>query len=190
MNKLISVSKVLISAVILITVLEMLLANKSSKKYVKIVFGFFLLYIMISSFLNKKIDISNFTIKNDDNDIYKNLISIDIVNNVKENEYMDQIKNSIVSEVEKSGYKIEIEDLKLDGFELYSISINALGKVSKKELNSTANNIQIDKVSIGNLNETDDMEEEEAIVDTDISIIKNILINTYGFKEERIYIEE
>ena len=200
-------------ALIVVSILEMLLPNNKTKKYIKMVMGLFILFSIIAPFVNNS-NVFNFNIE----DVYSNYSkeissTTDEVNQVSMNErlnqlYKEQLESDITKKVEEKGYdvrkcKVNAHISESDtGIE--SITLEIDGKNSEKndksdkssETNSTENmnntledkivkEIQkIQKVEIDVSKGDDNEDTNSAITKTDVKIIKDFLTKEYGVSEK------
>lgn len=111
----------IIVAVIIVTIIEMILPNGNSKKYIKVVIGIYILFSIIVPIINKfnstKFDINEIL----DLEKYANEISIqtstDLENNNEEqikNMYETGLKQDIKSKLNDKGYNISNMDIELE----------------------------------------------------------------------------
>ena len=200
-------------ALIVVSILEMLLPNNKTKKYIKMVMGLYILFSIIAPFVNNS-NVFNFNIE----DVYSNYSkeissTTDEVNQVSMNErlnqlYKEQLESDITKKVEEKGYdvrkcKVNAHISESDtGIE--SITLEIDGKNSEKndksdkssETNSTENmnntledkivkEIQkIQKVEIDVSKGDDNEDTNSAITKTDVKIIKDFLTKEYGVSEK------
>ena len=200
-------------ALIVVSILEMLLPNNKTKKYIKMVMGLYILFSIIAPFVNNS-NVLNFNIE----DVYSNYSkeissTTDEVNQVSMNErlnqlYKEQLESDITKKVEEKGYdvrkcKVNAHISESDtGIE--SITLEIDGKNSEKndksdkssETNSTENmnntledkivkEIQkIQKVEIDVSKGDDNEDTNSAITKADVKIIKDFLTKEYGVSEK------
>ena len=197
-------------ALIIVSILEMILPNNRTKKYIKMVMGLYILFSIISPFIenSNKINLNNIDL----NDYIEgtkptssiseevNQTSMDIrLNQI----YKEELEKDITQKVEEKGY--EVEKCKViahisqndNGIEKITLKIN--GKTSKNENNQeNATAIEdrivtevqkIQKVDIY-ISKNEENEEEQQVEEptritkTDIKIIKDLLISEYGVSEK------
>ena len=106
-------AKSIVLAIIIVSILEMLLPNNNTKKYVKVVMGIFILYNIISPFIKDKsmlkfenLNLDTYSIgnKSTENSIEVNQESMD---RRLEELYTEEIKKDIKKKVEKQGYIVK-----------------------------------------------------------------------------------
>ena len=96
-------------AIIVISILEMLLPNNKTKKYVRMVFGMYIIFNIISPFINNKdiLDVSSFDLEK-----YANYTSNQAsgeqtsMNNRIEEIYIEELEKDITKKVEDLGYQV------------------------------------------------------------------------------------
>ena len=103
-------AKSIVLAVVVVSILEMLLPNNKTKKYVKMVMGVFILYNIISPIIKDKsslsfedIDINNY-VSNATDEIDVNQNSMD---KRLEELYIQEIEKDISKKVEKQGFIVK-----------------------------------------------------------------------------------
>ena len=179
----------IIVAVIVATIVELLLPNGSSKKYVKVVVGIYILFSIIAPVVNKFAN----------QDINAN----EIFNLDKYEEKMEDSNNSILQKIESNNSRtvkdIYVSNLEADikaklkdkGYEATSIYIKAkddenytIEKISmtikKSEKKETKNEITIGTITINKSNTVTD----EEISRLNKQEIKEYLAKTYDISEK------
>lgn len=96
-------------AIIIVSILEMILPNNKTKKYVKMVMGVFILFNIISPFVDNKSftnfdDINLETNSSSNNTLVVNQQSMD---ERLEELYIEEIEKDITKKVQKQGYKVK-----------------------------------------------------------------------------------
>lgn len=152
----------IIVAVIIATIIELILPNGSSKKYVKVVIGIYVLFTIISpvieKFSNKNTDINEIfntkeyeeIIAKSDNNISKKIES----NNSKtiKDIYTSNLEADIKAKLKEKGYDVYVTYIKIKDDENYTIEKISLSIVKQNEeaneQRSTQNSITIEKVNI------------------------------------------
>ena len=181
----------IIVAVIVATIVELLLPNESSKKYVKVVVGIYILFSIIAPVVNKFAN----------QDINAN----EIFNLDKYEEKMGNSNNSILQKIESNNNRtvkdIYVSNLEVDikaklkdkGYEVTSMYINAkddenytIEKISmtikKNEKKETRNEITIGTITI-NKSKNNTVTDEE-ISRQNKQEIKEYLAKTYDISEK------
>ena len=181
----------IIVAVIIVTIIEMILPNGNSKKYIKVVIGIYILFSIIVTIINKfnstKFDINEIL----DLEKYANEISIqtstDLENNNEEqikNMYETGLKQDIKSKLNDKGYNISNMDIELEEeYKIKKITIRI-----KKNEKENENIKKVDKIEIRVIKEKE--EEIKNITEKEIEELKDYINSTYEVKKENIIIEE
>lgn len=149
-------------AIIVVSILEMILPNNKTKKYIKMVMGLFILFNIISPFINKS-DLANFENQN------TILNSIDSTNTLEINQksmderleglYIEEIEKDITKKVEKKGYEV--------------ISCKVKAKISENEEETGITKIVLKVQKSENQNEKSE-EKENDIEDKMVNEIQKI----------------
>lgn len=145
-------AKAIVMAVIIVSVLEMLLPNNKTKKYVKMVMGIFILYNIISPFIKDK-NLLRFEESNLQtySSTEVNTIEVDqeSMDRRIEELYIKEIEKDITKKVEKQGYSV--------------ISCRVKAKISKDENTTgiTKIKLRVEKREIENNEDDDNGEKEE-----------------------------
>jgi len=188
-----------IVAVIIATLIEMILPDNKNKKYIKTVIGVYILFTIISPIISNALadgmlDISKYEKYLKVDESYNNLSTkfhIDNTDNIK-NIYQDQIKADIKTKLKAKGYNIKIVNLEIsteneeEYGSLESIELVATCEEESEE-NESTNQIQINKIEIGNTE--DNIKKEENIrnvTEKQKDEIKKLLQEEYGIKKENI----
>ncbi len=168
----------IIVAVIIATIIEMLLPEGNSKKYIKVVIGVYVLFTIITPIINKftgeKVDISD--ILDLDTYIAEVNASVKMQNTIQDNNqssimgmYSSGIKDDIKAKIEAKGYIVNDVDIDIADDESYIIEriVLDLEKEGKKE--EADNNID----TKNNGNEENKVEEVEIVNKVEISLGSN-----------------
>lgn len=179
---LVSWAEQLIIALIIIIMLEMIIPNSSYRKYIKIILGIFVLYVIFNPLLKNKI--TDFNIEQEINNQTK---SVNIVqpqattinyNTQIENAYKQKFKENISNRLNEKGYKLNNINLDIY-YNQEKIETNKLElQISKLDKNK---NIKIDKVQIS--------EEKQDISKQELDELKQEISNTYDIEISKILIE-
>ena len=186
-------------ALIIISILEMLLPNNKTKKYVKMIMGLYVLFSIIAPFINNKdkINLSKFdSYIETSEDVVQTDIQVDQSSMDKRlNEiYEQELQKDIKRKVENKGY--EIESCKIDAHlsqedtGIEKITIKIAKKIDEENKEQTiedkmVSEIQkIQKVEVKVSESEEDNQEESKITKTDIKIIKDFLKQEYGVSEQ------
>lgn len=155
-------AKAIIMAVIIVSILEMLLPNNKTKKYVKMVMGLFILYNIILPFIKDKN-----SLEFDESEIQE--MSLDISSSIEVNQesmdkrleelYIQQIEKDIKKKVEKMGYIVK------------SCKVNA--KITNDENETRITKIKL-KVEKGEIKKDEEEKQDEEIEDKLITTVQSI----------------
>ena len=161
-NALTSWAKAIVMAIIIVSILEMLLPNNKTKKYIKMVMGLFILYNIISPFIKDKnalkfeeADLQTFT-SSEMKSIEVNQESMD---RRLEELYIQQIEKDITKKLEKKGYKVK--------------SCKVQAKISNDEDTTGITKIKL-KIEKGEKQESEDEKQDEEIENNLITTIQSI----------------
>lgn len=186
-------------AIVVVSILEMILPNNKTKKYIRMVMGVYILFTIISPFIKNKqtIDVSNFEIEK-----YNNYVSTSekttqtSMDKRIEELYIDKLEKDISKKVKEQGYDIlncEVEAKLNDSEENSEISKIKL-QVKKNESNKVNDKLtlenkvveEIQKIRPINTNivEREKSNKSEKITNEDKQKIKKFLMEEYGVKEK------
>lgn len=199
-------------ALIVVSILEMLLPNNKTKKYVKMVMGLYILFSIIAPFVENsselKFDIEDLYEKysTETSTISESTDQTSMDNRLNEL-YKEKLEKDIVQKLDEEGYIVEECNVKAhisnddNGIELITLKIKE--KKNKNDANNEnkigledkiVNEIQkIQKVEIDVSNDNDNYQEdtnigkqkdENNITKTDIKVIKQFLTKEYGVSEK------
>ena len=110
-------SEQIIIAIIIVVIFELIIPNSKNKKYIKIVFGIFIMYIIISPLISSKIeDFSNsISIETfNENGISSDSKKVDIVNGVTEKVYTGNLKSNIEEHLKLQGYLASVNSININ----------------------------------------------------------------------------
>lgn len=172
-------------ALIVVSILEMILPNSKTKKYIKMVMGLYILFSIISPF----IDNSSFNLENINMDFYEKQIettssievnqsSMDIrINQI----YKEQLEKDITSKLKEKGYELENCKVKTNiskndnGIERITLKIkekiqiedldNKLNENNEEEKDTFENKIvtEIEKIQKVNIKVSKDDNEQKSV---------------------------
>lgn len=188
-------------AIIIASIFEMILPNGKTKKYIKMILGVFIVFNMISPFVNG----SSLNDLNSNNIIgnYTDNITVDYtqsqhsIDDKIEELYIRELEQDISTTVEKQGYtvdKCEIEAVIYSDNEeagISRINIKILSKnnnyleQSKESNIEEVNQVEIE-VNINNTNKEED--NNSSITEKDIKRLKKYLSNYYEIDKDIINI--
>lgn len=190
----------IIVAVIVATIIEMILPDNNNKKYIKLVIGIYILFVIISPFLGGEQNL-------DLNDIKANTIQATIseekVNQKSMDErlqelYLEQIEKDITNKVEQEGYivrncEVDVElksDAEEKGIKKIILKIDKQETRKEEDSNKTKNEIvkKVD-VKIGiNKYIKKNVDEENNINSEEINKLKTTLSKYYQVDTKKISI--
>ncbi len=182
-------------AVIVVSILEMLLPNNKTKKYIKMVMGVFILFNIISPFINAKdlknlneIDASKYVNENN-----KNYVEQKSMDERLEELYIEEIEKDIIKKVEKKGYKVSMckVDAKITkneeetGITKIKLKVEKTGEAKQEENSSIENQIvtQVQKIKKVNTKKIEE-DKETSLEKSDIQNLKQFLIEEYEVNEK------
>lgn len=193
-----------IVAVVVSVIIEMLLPNGSSKKYVRVVIGIYILFTIISpvisSLPNGKINVNDIfntsqyekEIAKSDENISKKIEASN--NRTIKDIYISNLEENIRSKLKEKGYEVSDAYIKVKDDENYTIEKIDLSvyKVSKnKTQTGSSNRITINSIEIEVGKSSNIIEEQEnnnVINDNEKNKIKEYLSKTYDIDSANIEI--
>ena len=193
-------------ALIIVSILEMILPNNKTKKYVKMIMGLYILFSIISPFIENstKLNFDNLDINQYIEETQTKTNKVDEVNQTSMDNRLNQLYNEelekdIKQKIEEKGYEVEkckvTAHISQDDSGIEKIILKINGKINEKDEENTTDTVEnkiiteiqkIQKVdiSVSKKDENEKKEETSDITKTDIKIIKNFLINEYGVSEQ------
>lgn len=192
-------SKGIIIAVIISTIIEMILPDNTSKKYIKIVIGIFIVYTIISPVINqffgddvnKYLNVDNY-IQTSANVVQTNQITTDSNSSI-EKIYVQNLQNDIKTKLKGKGYIAENVNIKISDDETYNIekieikiSQKSSTNSEKKQTVTIVDNIKSIKVNVETKN--NDKADKSVINENDKKEIKQLLKSTYEIDEDKVNI--
>lgn len=182
-------------AVIVVSILEMLLPNNKTKKYIKMVMGVFILFNIISPFINandlknlNEIDASKYVNENN-----KNYVEQKSMDERLEELYIEEIEKDIIKKVEKKGYKVSMckVDAKITkneeetGITKIKLKVEKTGEAKQEENSSIENQIvtQVQEIKKVNTKKIEE-DKETSLEKSDIQNLKQFLIEEYEVNEK------
>lgn len=188
-------------AVIIVSIFEMVLPNGNTKKYIKVILGIYVIFSIISPFVNSKelysLDISDM-IETYTSDIETSSSAKNTEGNLEEI-YIDTFEKEITNTIEKKGYNVKnclveaVFDTESEDFGITKITItldsknsNYKSKDNKKE-NEISNIENVDKVEV-NISQGQDIS-DKSITNEDIKEVKKYLSEYYELDKRIINIQ-
>lgn len=179
----------IVIAVIIATIIEMILPNSTSKKYIKIIIGIFIVYTIISpvigSFkgedLNNYIKVENY-IKSRSNALQTNEVSDNAQSSIKKI-YAQNLQNDLKTKLKEKGYisnNINISISNDDKYNIERIDIKVDEKVTnsnqdEKQVKTIVDNIRAIKIKV----KKDDSQNNAIITENDKNEIKEYIKQIY-----------
>lgn len=192
----------LIISLIIVTIIEMLLPDNKIKKYVKTVIGVYIVFCIISPFINKEqfATIFEATQKNLEKiQIESQVTSAQNKNNSIEALYIQEFEKDVIKKIKELGYEvkkcevsIEIDATKENaGINSINLSIGDKNQNIKSDENSNIEIGEIEKVEISiNENNTGNNNTEKTTESQDAKEIKKFLSEYYEIKKDSIKITQ
>ena len=184
----------IIVAVIIATLIEMILPNSSSKKYVKVVIGMYILFTIVSPIIkklgDKDINLNTINIEKYEQQISKshNTISRKFEDNntrsIKDI-YVSNLKADISAKLKEKGYEIDTSDIQIKDDENYTIEKITLKLIKMEQKQGKNNEIVINTVEIGN---TISQKDSKTLSDDDKQEVKDYISETYDIDKKNINI--
>ena len=184
----------IIVAVIIATLIEMILPNSSSKKYVKVVIGMYILFTIVSPIIKKvggkDINLNTINIEKYEQQIAKsdNTISRKFEDNntrsIKDI-YVSNLKADISAKLKEKGYEIDISDIQIKDDENYTIEKITLKLIKTEQKQEKNHEIVINTVEIGN---TISQKDSKTLSDDDKQEVKEYISETYDIDKKNINI--
>ena len=200
MEKISMWSRKIVISVILTTVIEMILPENKSKKYIKIMFGIFIVYTIISPVFNffsntsvdSLIDKGEAVIEASSSNIENIDDNQDYTDKAVRNLYSQSLEKELSNVLQNNGYipeKIELEIASDDTYNINHIKIKVKEKIENK--NNESKNAQSIVETVKQIVINKEKNEEcnnEVINENDKSNIKNIIHSNFGVNVENIII--
>ena len=184
----------IIVAVIIAALIELILPNGSSKKYVKVVIGMYILFTIVSPIIKKlggkDINLNTINIEKYEQQISKsdNTISRKFEDNntrsIKDI-YVSNLKADISAKLKEKGYEIDTSDIQIKDDENYTIEKITLKLIKMEQKQGKNNEIVINTVEIGN---TISQKDSKTLSDDDKQEVKDYISETYDIDKKNINI--
>lgn len=194
-----------IVAVIVASIIEMILPEGSSKKYIKVVIGIYILFVIvtpvINKFSNKSLDVSSI-VDFENKEEYKQVSS----SNLEEKNSMNirsmyemNLKSDIKTKIQNRGYVVENVSVDISDDEKYTINkieVKISGKQKEKtnykkkekEVITIVNNIEKVKIDLSKNENKDEEEKEYQISEKEATNLKEYLNSNYDVDIKNIQI--
>lgn len=189
-------------ALIIVSILEMILPNNNTKKYVKMVMGLYILFSIISPFIENSdkfnfddLDLSTYVEESQATSSVSEELDQTSMDNRLNQIYKEELQKDITQKIEEKGYKVEsckvVAHISEGNSKIEKITLKIYGKTNEDNSDTIENKIvteiqKIQKVDIdiSKNEENEEAEETSSITKTDVKIIKDFLINEYGVSEK------
>lgn len=195
-------------ALIIVSILEMILPNNKTKKYIKIIMGIYILFSIISPFVenSSRLEFDNINIYinqiEETSDISKNIDTTSMDTRLNEI-YRQELEKNIIQKIEEKNY--DVENCKVvahisendSGIEKITLKVNKKvdldsgneNKIEKKIVTEIQKIQKIQKVEINSSKANSNSEETTVqettnLTETDIKIISDLLIKEYGVSKK------
>ncbi|MCI9086951.1 MAG: stage III sporulation protein AF [Clostridia bacterium] len=204
----------IIIAVIISTIIEMILPEGTSKKYIKVVIGVYILFSIVSPVISKVtgnefrvsdiLDLEKYMEKSKNSSNMQNQLTNQNQNQIKDI-YLSSIKSDIKQKIENKGYQVQSLDLEIENDEQYTLKQLRL-QVSKEvvETNSNVNkntnqiveNVQEVSIKIGNNTQNENklpvntQNKKNTISSQNRKELKDYLSSVYEISTKNIFINE
>lgn len=185
----------IIVSVIIAALIELILPNGSSKKYVKVVIGMYILFTIVSPIikkiggrdadLNKILDVEKYEQQLAKSD---NAISQKFEDNNSRNIkdiYVSNLKADISEKLKEKGYKVATSIIEVKDDENYTIEKITLEVIKNDQKTEKNNEIVINTIEIGS---TEKMKNEKQLTDDEKSEVETYISQTYGIDKKNINI--
>lgn len=185
----------IIVAVIIAALIELILPNGSSKKYVKVVIGMYILFTIVSPIikkiggrdadLNTILDVEKYEqqLAKSDNAISQKFED----NNSRsiKDIYVSNLKADISEKLKEKGYKVATSIIEVKDDENYTIEKITLEVIKNDQKTEKNNEIVINTIEIGS---TEKMKNEKQLTDDEKSEVETYISQTYGIDKKNINI--
>lgn len=191
-------SKGIVIAVIISTLVEMIIPDNNSKKYIKIIIGIFIVYTIISPIIekffgqdiNEYIEVDNY-IQASSSNVEENKDFQAKANESIKKIYVQNLQNDIKTKLKSKGYIAESININIsndDSYNIEKIEVKINEKVAvnenEKQTKTIVDTIRYIQVKIDNKNE----ENKSVIDENDKNTIKQLLKDNYDISENKITI--
>ena len=195
----------IIVSVIIASIIEMILPDGNSKKYVKVVIGVFILFSIVSPVINKftkkEINISSIVDVekySDAKQVSSTNLEVNTSLNIKQM-YETNLKVDIKSKIESKGFKVKDITINIsdDEYKIEKIDIGIMGEINeesevknnKKSKNNVIGSVDsIEKISVDISSKVSKEEKEYVISSKDANTLKEYLSNVYDVNTKNIFI--
>lgn len=189
-----------IVAVVIATLLEMILPNGSSKKYIKTVIGVYIVFVILSPIVSKVVQGESSFSKFDYENYFKNDTIYNTMSNTLSNEidtdieqtYIVSLKQDMKMKLEEKAFsvndiklEVNLEEGKEYGMIRYlEISVLKKTETEEEENKKQSMNIQVNQVEV--VNTQKNIQKANNITSSEERQIKEYLQEEYGVKKDYI----
>ena len=195
----------IIVSVIIASIIEMILPDGNSKKYVKVVIGVFILFSIVSPVINKftkkEINISSIVDVekySDAKQVSSTNLEVNTSLNIKQM-YETNLKVDIKNKIESKGFKVKDITINIsdDEYKIEKIDIGIMGEINEesevKNNKKSKNNVigivdSIEKISVDISSKVSKEEKEYVISSKDANTLKEYLSDVYDVNTKNIFI--
>ena len=187
--------------VVIISIIEMLLPNNNSKKYIRMVLGIYLIFNIVSPLIKNKdiLNVNNINLNETTISTSSEEVDQTSMNKRIKKLYEQKLEKDITKKLKEKGYEVKLcsvttqvstnenEETKINKIK---VRIDKTIDTNKTEEKNTESKIvtEIQKIkkidtNIGEDKHENEKQENKNIDKSDIQNIKNFLINEYGVNE-------
>lgn len=187
--------------VVIISIVEMLLPNNNSKKYIRMVLGIYLIFNIVSPLIKNKdiLNVNNINLNETTINTSSEEVDQTSMNKRIKKLYEQELEKDITKKLKEKGYEVkfcsvstqvstnEDEETKINKIK---VNIDKINNTSKTEEKNTESKIvtEIQKIkkidtNIEDHNEEKEKQDNKNITKSDIQNIKKFLIDEYGVNE-------
>lgn len=205
----------IIIAVIISTIIEMILPEGTSKKYIKVVIGVYILFSIVSPVISKVtgnefrvsdiLDLQKYMEKSKESSSIQNQLTNQNQSQIKDI-YLSSIKSDIKQKIENKGYQVQSINLEVENDEQYSLkelrlqvskeAVETSSRTTNKNTNQIVENVQEVSIKIGNnIQSSNNLEANKQSKKNTISSqnrkeLKDYLSSVYEISTKDIFINE
>lgn len=189
----------IVVAVVIATIIEMIIPEGNSKKYIKVVIGVYVLFNIVAPIINKVsnnsldlselIDLEAYSKEIESSNKIAQNINEDNSYNIKEL-YTNNLKKDIKSKIEDKGYRVNNINVEIENDKEYTIKIINLKLSKEDEKKEVTSNIEpIEEVNIRvDKEENIKKDHESSLAEKEKKELKEYLSQTYSVNTENINI--
>lgn len=205
----------IIIAVIISTIIEMILPEGTSKKYIKVVIGVYILFSIVSPVITKVtgnefrvsdiLDLEKYMEKSKESSSMQNQLTNQNQTQIKDI-YLSSIQSDIKQKIENKGYQVQSIHLEVENDEQYTLKqlrlqvskevIETSSQATKKDTNKKVEDVKEVNIQIGNNEQTSNNSKENtqnkknAISSQNRKELKDYLSSVYEISTKNIFINE